>query len=444
MGILLKLFVFISCCVYVYTVLNFTEHLFGRKKNVSFRLVYIVCSGVLSIFSILSLNTLQIPFLYIIGWVIGFIPYHYLMNGPFQAHLLLAGSAIYDTLAFRGISLSIISLVRSDSLYNTFHNETLSMLSLGLTFVGTSLFWYFGNCKMYDFNHLSFAMKQKEQTIVIGIIGYVCIIALLISSFIYYRSDFTSDMTWYHLLTCIGITVMVYSLIVFWAENGFMQKSKDSYPLYKQQLEKQISAYAVQMEYIQQMRKLKHDWEALKLSLISEHMTSTDLNLQTICGEMDNSLKELSGNYKEYTANPLIQAILTHVQFLCLSQNIEFDAVVLLPETCPLTDLDLCRVFVNITNNALEANQRMLGEARKYIRIVTSTSCYWCTIVCENSFNGEFKKHGNSFESVKVDAHAHGFGIKNIEEIIESYGGFVKIDVNKQKKSFLIKLHIPV
>ena len=67
------------------------------------------------------------------------------------------------------------------------------------------------------------------------------------------------------------------------------------------------------------------------------------------------------------------------------------------------------------------------------------------SIVCENSLRdkqAEMIKERESLETTKVDKKNHGYGMKNIESVIQRYGGEVAFGVNDGM--FCLSIIIPI
>ncbi len=54
---------------------------------------------------------------------------------------------------------------------------------------------------------------------------------------------------------------------------------------------------------------------------------------------------------------------------------------------------------------------------------------------------GEIRKQGDEIRTLKSDNEAHGFGIKNIIEAVEKYGG--SYSINYDDKEFAFSICIP-
>ena len=107
------------------------------------------------------------------------------------------------------------------------------------------------------------------------------------------------------------------------------------------------------------------------------------------------------------------------------NENILFDTSLELPEDTGVSDSDLCIVFGNCVENAIEACRGISGE--RFIRINTRLSGKMLAVTVDNSFDGELKNEGGALISRKREGE--GIGISSIKAIAEKYGGAAQFEV---------------
>ncbi len=100
---------------------------------------------------------------------------------------------------------------------------------------------------------------------------------------------------------------------------------------------------------------------------------------------------------------------------------------------CGISDYDLCTVFGNIIDNALEAVKP--GDR---ISVNIGNQLDMLYISCENPYYGELKKRGDKLITTKANFISHGFGLARVKEIAARCGGDVSITSNNG--TFLIEI----
>ena len=92
-----------------------------------------------------------------------------------------------------------------------------------------------------------------------------------------------------------------------------------------------------------------------------------------------------------------------------------------------MEELDIILLLSNLFNNAIEALKECENE--KILRIKLELKRGEFLISVQNSFEGDRKKNGEIYTTTKKkDAELHGYGMKNIRNTAEKYGGFCQFD----------------
>lgn len=93
-----------------------------------------------------------------------------------------------------------------------------------------------------------------------------------------------------------------------------------------------------------------------------------------------------------------------------------------------ISNYELCSVFGNLLDNALEAVKKLPEEERK-IQLRVRRQLDMLCIFCENTYS-DVRAENGSFISLKADAKNHGFGIRQIRHIAAKYQGTVEINTD--------------
>ena len=132
-------------------------------------------------------------------------------------------------------------------------------------------------------------------------------------------------------------------------------------------------------------------------------------------------LEKVPKKMERYCENHFVNAIVSHYATDCERCGIGFSVKLVVPETGSYaTDSDLCSIFANILENAVEACERM-KEGERFIRIRSSLQNSLLTITMDNSFNGEVTKIGDRFRSAK--RNNLGIGLASVQAIAREAHG---------------------
>ena len=408
------LFASVSSAVYCYAMLIYSSSILGFRSELLRWIGALTTCSAGALYTSLTLFYVPIPVIYIMAFFIILFLFHMFLNGSWLQHVFAAGNFIFHIIFFRGITLTILSMITAENLYTIVGDKTMSSLSLGLAFTLSFVYLVFFFKRLYPLKNVVAVAQEPKYLKILSCSQAMLNILFVLGSTTYYFKKIDTWFSLYHLFAYILILIVFYILFDFCVKSDRLQEFQSAYHLYEQQLEKQVDAYATQEQYVQRMRKFKHDWISLKNTLVPMLETVSREELLSYLGQIDTVLCSLSSAHKEFSNNPLVQAILIHTEVLCQKYGIAFEATAIFPPDMPLGSLDLCRIFTNITNNAVEANDLLGVHTSRYIHISTAANLNWCTITCENSFNGAIQKNGDTYSSTKEDTCAHGFGIRNV------------------------------
>lgn len=201
------------------------------------------------------------------------------------------------------------------------------------------------------------------------------------------------------------------------------------------QLEARAEQARLQQEYVRLTRERLHESRS-RLTLIRHYLDKGEYD------RLNSYLERLSTDgigldALQHTGNSLIDAILT----LQLSRAEKLGAYVErdfgnLPDPLPIDDADITGLLINMTDNALEALQRINQPDDRWLRLRLEQTGNALIIECENA-----TVHGEK-QVCKPDRQAHGFGIPLIGSVTAKYGG--KVLTERQEDSFLTSVTLPM
>lgn len=134
------------------------------------------------------------------------------------------------------------------------------------------------------------------------------------------------------------------------------------------------------------------------------------------------------------TGNKVLDVVLTTKSLQCQKKDITLNAMV---DGKLLSDIhvkDICSLFGNILDNAIEATQQVLERDKRLITLSVRSRNSFIIVECDNysdsanvCFCDEQKRglfrSSNLPKTTKVDTVRHGYGLKSISQVAEKYGG---------------------
>ena len=93
-----------------------------------------------------------------------------------------------------------------------------------------------------------------------------------------------------------------------------------------------------------------------------------------------------------------------------------------------MSDIDICALFVNLLDNAIEANKKLPREKERYIFFKAKRKGKMAILEASNPFDGvvHYEKEG-VLETTKEDKKYHGYGLQSIRQTVEKYLGYMEI-----------------
>lgn len=222
----------------------------------------------------------------------------------------------------------------------------------------------------------------------------------------------------------IGSSIIFSIALKKTADNIYLEEKNN---LSNRQLVLEREYFQTIVTHIDETKTARHDLRH-HLTLIQSYVTAEKYQkleeyinqyLQTV---IDDSLNSLCKNYT-------IDTIVRHYIEKAKQSGVHTDVLLTLPEKIKIADNDLCVVFGNLLENALEAcNRQTISD--KFITVSAALAGEYLIITVDNSYEGSIIKKNNGFLSSKRDGE--GIGITSIQAVANKYCGEVKFEFSDQ------------
>lgn len=244
-----------------------------------------------------------------------------------------------------------------------------------------------------------------------------------------------------HLPFEINVVLMLGSLfelvIIFCLYDGIFEQIQ-----YQQKQEMSLKLNRqMQMHYqdlkstLGENRKIQHDIKnhLISLNYMLEHDKYEEAKeyLDQIIG-IQNSV----GGYLE-TGNIAIDAMIQTKKIQARQQGVHLKTEIAFKELKYIEPYALTVVLGNLLDNAITATLKNDEKHREIIlKIKTDQDAVFIRV--KNFYSEELIKKGNRFISTKPDQKGHGYGLKNVKEVIKKYNG--SIDITTQDSVFKVSV----
>ena len=141
-----------------------------------------------------------------------------------------------------------------------------------------------------------------------------------------------------------------------------------------------------------------------------------------------------------YSRNMSVDAILHYYASQLEMKGIKYRYSVEIPQEMIISDLDICRIFGNLLENAVKAVENNKDTRMSYVNCTCRVKMGKLLINIENSYTGEVRKKGDMFYSTSHSGM--GIGTASVSKTAEKYGGYA--DFSAENGVFRANVFIPL
>ncbi len=198
------------------------------------------------------------------------------------------------------------------------------------------------------------------------------------------------------------------------------------------QIKNQYNHYIELEKYYSEIFRIKHDMNNHN-NIISVLLQNSEYDeLKNYMNKYNKNITNLD-NEVLICKNKIIDAICLSKRSICKEKGINIKFDIKIPEIISIDDLDLCVIYGNILDNAIEACTRMKDQSReKFIDIKSNILRGYLTIKIVNSKDEVSMKKNGKFVTLKKDKKNHGIGIYSVQKSVDKYNGQVILKDEKE------------
>lgn len=160
-----------------------------------------------------------------------------------------------------------------------------------------------------------------------------------------------------------------------------------------------------------------------------------------------------------YSGDATVNAVLTAKESLMRQKGISFYAKADIPEELPFEKADICALFANGLDNAVEACEK-LPEAEREVNLTARTGKGMLAVCVKNPYavgaaeEQDAGRKGNTAQeqgetvaktilrTTKKDAANHGYGLRSIREVVKKYDG--NMEIEREEGQFTLFCYLPL
>ena len=182
--------------------------------------------------------------------------------------------------------------------------------------------------------------------------------------------------------------------------------------------------YEALLEKEEETRRYRHDMVGHLVCLNAFAAEQKTEELQEYVQTLQQQFVQIQ-NKCYVIGNTVLDAITNHY-LMDIDPEIEVRVEGKLNRALAPDDVALCTIYDNLLKNALEELERV-EEVKKRLFITFSQGVAVCEIQIQNSLSERSKGKEKMLVTEKEDKRSHGFGLKNIQKVVQEWGGDLKL-----------------
>ncbi|MDO5548429.1 MAG: GHKL domain-containing protein [Eubacteriales bacterium] len=382
-----------------------------------------------------------------------------MISGTAMTFLSLCGSLFYSILCFHSSTskkiftgiLPTIVIITSDFLtlavslaLNLFDpsrawEPTFERFLMSLIYIVIASALYLMLFKIYDrMNRLSnYPVKMIAYVTVLFCLGIFAINTLIsLASAFFDISSAGIHINIYIVFIGLVFLLMFISaifLVMNWAK---LLQQKHSMELQSQYQYMKDEYYENVHQELEKLDFYRHDF--LKHTNVLEILLKSGKNTKALeyLGELHSSYQSL--NVSNYTNNDILNAIISNKKAIAENNGIAVRITAEKVEEFPCSSQNICSLFDNLFDNAIEANQKV--ESSRFIDLFLFHAGEDICIIMKNLYDGKPIPHNKTSKS---DTQSHGLGLKIVKNIVSQAGGSFEQNNDAEDKIVTITILLP-
>lgn len=299
------------------------------------------------------------------------------------------------------------------------YGESSRYISLVLTQVILCIFFYM----IIKFKTMNEHMDNRYMMV----LSIVPVVSVIICCLIVYQENKSESIrALYTLIAVVGIiTVNIINMVLMSIERKVYEHNTEEELLVEAYRQKEKDIQGI-IELQERYSKYKHDEKNI-LSLISDLADKGEMQ------KIKNITQKYTGEQsveKEVicSSNVVLNYLLNRKILQCEELRIEKTCIVLGNVEESIADIDMYVILENLIDNAMEASLKT-DKPEIYVMICRTEDTLSFNI--GNSVMNGIKEINTDTQTTKEDSRKHGYGLKNIKDVVDKYNGEISYEMRR-------------
>ena len=233
----------------------------------------------------------------------------------------------------------------------------------------------------------------------------------------------------FFLVLCVSLLLLYVLTLNSTAQIVKRKQTEEELTFARQMISKQREHYNQTLDYIEQVRIIRHDFRHHIHALLYMDKEQQVKYLKNLQKELETSEQKI------FCENQAVNGLIQEYAARAEKAGISFTARLDLSAHIPIDDLTLCIVIGNLLENAMEASKKM--EKDSFIRIQARMDGDHLLMLVENAYNGSIQEKNGNILSSKKDG---GLGMLSIQRILNRPGDEFDVYFNDDTFTAMVQI----
>jgi len=287
---------------------------------------------------------------------------------------------------------------------------------------------YLPRNRMFDIT-----MKEMVVSVLIAVITF----SLSNISYVYEDTPFSTRVTGelFYVRTLVDFAGV---LLLFMLQDGWRElRLRKELGMLNTVLRRQYEQYNLEKESVELINRKYHD---LKHQIAVIRAEPNSEKKETYLIKMEDDIKKYEAQNK--TGSSVLDTIINGKHLYCIKHDINFTCVANGELLSFLDIMDICTIFGNALDNAVEYVEKLKDREKRIIKIVVHAQREFLIIKVENYCEDKIEINNSLLVTTKKDKENHGYGLKSIRNSVEKYGGSMTLAL--ENNWFHLRICIPL
>lgn len=190
-------------------------------------------------------------------------------------------------------------------------------------------------------------------------------------------------------------------------------------------LKKQYEQYNMSQESIDIINQKYHD---LKNQVMIIRQEKNQEKKEEYLRSLEEGIRKYEAQH--ITGNQVLDTLLATKSMVCIEHKINFTTIADGQLLNFISTMDLCSIFGNAIDNAIESAIKVPDEEQRIIKFATFSQNNFIIMTFENYYENTLSYNNGHLLTTKVNTRFHGYGLKSIRSLVEKYQGSVSINTD--------------